>query len=870
MAPSPAALTATKLTPPRVPPALISRPRLLDRLDAGVQGPLTLLAAPAGSGKSALLTSWVAEQAAMRVAWLSLDPVDGEPHRFWRGVLEALRRTGVGDPVESLAVHPSEDVAELLPGIEQALDSLDTPIVLILDDLHEVGDSPAVADLDRLLRRPPAALRVVVSTRADPPLRIGRMRVDGTLTELRAADLGFTLDETAELLGAAGVTVAPDVVELLWHRTEGWAAGLRLAALAMRTHPDPARFVAEFAGVDSTVADYLLAEVLARQPAELREFLLRISVVDEVTGELADALTGRSDSERVLARLERDHALLSSTGGAGAWHRLHPLFAELLRSELRYTREPAVRDLHRRAASWFEAHGRPTEALRHAAAAEDSEHVAALAGSQWVPLLLQGELETLRDVLDQLPLAPGDADPELALAVAGVRVDAGDEPAARAWFEVARARRDMVPAERCGDFDLATAAVGLLRGRLCGDADEAMQHAQAMFERNGSSPPTDVGTDELRTLAFTHLGIAELWSGDLDRARRDLETARGAALASGRDWMVCGRYERATGLCAEAEALAQRRGWSHTWPVGITAGTLSVVAYHRDLLDEAESQLERAADRLQRSADRPLRAMLAIQRGRLAIAGGRYERAFEAVQEAREWLRDFPIMPAIGGLVDALEATVIAALGNAPGAAAQLETADGGITQEAAVALARLRLRDADAGGALDALRPFRGEERSPLRSTRIETWVLAALSHDALAEHVQAGAALETALDMAESSTLRRPFLSDGASIAPLLRRHIRAGTSHRSLVGELLTAVERPAAARTAAVLPESLSEREAAVLRFLPTMMSNQEIAAELFVSVNTVKTHLKSIYRKLDVDDRRGAVRRARDHALLGPQ
>ena len=320
------------------------------------------------------------------------------------------------------------------------------PVVLVIDDLHEIGMSGAVRDLDQLLRRPAAALRIVAATRADPAIRTGRMRVAGELKEIRAADLAFTLGEARELLTASGVDAAPEVVEQLWERTEGWAAGLRLAALALRGHADPARFVAEFAGDDSTVADYLLGEVLAQQPVDLREFLLHISVVDLVDGELADALSERTDSERVLAQLERDHALLSSTGGARAWHRLHPLFAELLRSELRYRDPDAVAPLHSRAAKWFHEHDRPIDALRHAAAAEDWEFVGTLAGAHWVRLLLEGELEPLRKVLDQLPEDLVRGDPEIAIALAGAHVDAGDDAKATRWFRVAREGRDAVAA----------------------------------------------------------------------------------------------------------------------------------------------------------------------------------------------------------------------------------------------------------------------------------------------------------------------------------------------------------------------------------------------------------------------------------------
>jgi LuxR family maltose regulon positive regulatory protein len=418
-----------------------------------------------------------------------------------------------------------------------------------------------------------------------------------------------------------------------------------------------------------------------------------------------------------------------------------------------------------------------------------------------------------------------------------------------------------------------------MRGRLRGDLGAAMQHAQTMFERQGSYQQAAAAPDDLRALALTELGIAELWSGDLDRARRELEAARGAAAAAGRDWiallcmaylgadaMVRGRYERGTRLVTEAEELAQRRGWYGTWPVGITATVLSAVAFHRNRLDEAEAHLRRADARLQGSGDRPLRALCATQHARLLAARGEPDGAFAALQEAREWLRGWPIMPAVTGMIGGLEATVIAASGELVDADAVLGD---DASPEVAVVRARLRLHAGDPAGALDALAAHELARDVPVQSTRAEAWVVTALAHEALDDTQAAAGALESALEAAESGDLQRPFLMHGATISPILRRHLRNGTRHRALLGDLLTALGQRGDDRPVAMLPDALSEREEAVLRYLPTMMSNQEIAAELFVSVNTVKTHLKSIYRKLDADDRRSAVRRARNLSLLGP-
>jgi LuxR family maltose regulon positive regulatory protein len=761
MSPDAVAFAATKFSPPHVPAAFVPRPRLTARLDEGVRGPLTVLTGSAGAGKSVLLSDWASRQTRLPVAWLSLEPLDHERRRFWRAVLEALQRADTGAPIASLAVHPSEPVDLLLPALLNALTALAKPIALLLDDVHEIGDSKALSDLDRLLRRPPPSLRVVMATRTDPPLRLGRMRLAGELTELREADLAFTLDEARLLLDEPGVELPPDVPERIWRRTEGWAAGLRLAGITMRTHPDPTAFVDEFAGDDGTVADYLVTEVLAQQPPDLRDFLLRVSVADRISAELADALTGRDDSERVLAQLEHEHALVASIDSRGIWHRLHPLFAELLRSELRYSAPDEIAALNGRAARWFQEHERPVEALQHAVAADDWALVGALAGTHWVPLLLEGELGSLRPVLERLPSDLAQADPELALAVAGVHLDAGEAATAAPWFDAALLARSNVPAERRRAFDLAIAAVGLLRGRLDGDIGAALAHARTLVEGDGDATGED---DDLRALALTQLGIAELWMGDLDRAAHDLGAGRDAAHAAGREWLrvVCmahlvvhaligGQYDTALRVADETQAIARERGWDRTWPLGVVAGARSAVALHREQIGEAETELDRSVELLESSADPPLRAMTLLQQAGVLAAQGRYERALDAIGSARRWLRDWPLNPPMRELMIGFEGTVRAALGERAQAVALLsreQTETGGESLEVGVALARLALQAGEPDEALSILERHLDDVSASLDFTRTEAWLLAALAHEARADHKAASDALERALE--------------------------------------------------------------------------------------------------------------------------
>ena len=353
----------------------------------------------------------------------------------------------------------------VLPALVDALDARDGPIVLVLDDLHEVADVVR-EDLERLVRYPPPALRLVLVTRSDPPIGLGRLRLEGWLTEIRARDLAFTLDEAAALFDALDVPIAPAEVATLWRRTEGWSAALCLAAMSVRAHPEPERFIEHFAGTDATVSDYLLSEVLARQPADLREFLLRTSVVDTVCGELADALTGDSDGQRMLARLQHGGALLAALDEHGVWHRYHPLFAELLRAELRAQLGGEVEELHGRAAVWLAAHGDRTAALRHVAAGRAWDLGAQLVIDHWVELLINGEMAALRPVLEAMPRERVVACPELSLAFGAAMLAFGKQDVAEPHLRAAEGAVDRVPPERQAQFAAASAAVGLYEGRF--------------------------------------------------------------------------------------------------------------------------------------------------------------------------------------------------------------------------------------------------------------------------------------------------------------------------------------------------------------------------------------------------------------------
>jgi LuxR family transcriptional regulator, maltose regulon positive regulatory protein len=876
-------LPATKFAFPPGQDAIVPRPRLLAALDDGSRRPLTLLAAPPGSGKTVLLGSWIAAGGPPGpVAWVSLDSADADRRRFWAAVLEALRRAGVGDGMPALATYSERRIHLAVDALAGALQEREQPVVLVLDDFQEVGDGVR-ADVDRLLRHPPATLRMVLATRADPPLHLGRLRLQDQLTEIRAPELAFTLAETEAMMTALQVPLGDAHVRRLWEHTEGWVGALRLSALSLHEHPAPERFVDDFAGNDRAVSDYLVSEILSTVSADDRAFLLRTAVVEVLTGELADTLTGGSDGSRRLAELSRGGALLAPLDRRGEWYRFHSLFGELLRAELRSERPDEVPELHRRAARWLAENGDEARALRHAVDGACWDLAARLAGERWVDLAIRGELGALRPLLERLPQNRIAADPELALALASARLERGDEREAARLLERAAAGAERVAPERRARFAVALSALDLYVGRVSGDLVAALESGRELAER-GALEADEVEAD-LRALALTNLGIAELWVGEETAAAGHLERARGLAAEAGQEWLsliavthlalLAGTrhdYARSARLATEAIALAESRGWERTWPAGGAYLALSTAEYLGGRISAASRALEAANEALNSTPERPLRAVLALMRAGVLRAHGEPETALAILTSAAGELGDRPLPPAIGEHFPTHEAALRAELGDPARAVALLRGPDGGGPGSlgAAALLAQLQLSDGGPAEALATLAPWRAQldgERSP---ASVHGWLVDALAHDAHADHDAAAASLERALERAEPSGLRWMLLTFGRSIRPLLQRQLRRGTAHRALAGELLEALDAGNGETPhATLLLEPLSPRERAVLRYLPTMMSNQEIAAELFVSVNTVKTHLKAIYRKLDVADRRDAVRRARLLELLAP-
>jgi LuxR family maltose regulon positive regulatory protein len=870
-------LFVTRLVAPRPPPGFVARPRLLDALDAGARGPVTLVSAPAGSGKTALLAAWVGESRPPgTLAWLSLAREDRDRRSFWTALLAALATGPRG-----LDVPRRGRPGIMLPALVEALAVRRAPVTLVLDDFHELGDAAAVGDVQQLIDHAPPTLRLVIASRADPPLRLQRLRVAGQLTELRTRELAFTAEETRQLGEALGLQVSGPDLETLRLRTEGWVAGLRLAALSLAGHPDPHAFVEGFAGDDRAVSDYLLSEVISRQPPETLDFLLRTSVVDRVCGPLADALMATTGGGAQLDALMRRDGLISALDAHGTWYRYHPLFLEVLRLELARVLPGDLATLHRRAARWYQAEQQPFEAVRHATLAADWDLAADVMGEHWLGLVIRGQGARLREAIAGVPPDVVRAHAELALASAGLLFDAGDGESADELLGLAEALGPDLPLRRRRRLAIGAATTRLYRERLRGDVEAALRDARRVLEEHWDRSISQ----DVRALALTTVGGAELWADDTASARRHLQEASGlarrcdndyvlfaaeawAAAAALRDEHLDEARRRATG----ALELADSHGWSSGPAAGVAYYTLAALALLAADLPAARTMLDRAKAAIDLSGERLLAAALAQVEVALLAADGEPLAALDVLR-ASSGGEDLCVPRFLRMSGALLEAELLQSLGEPARARRVLIEADAvEDVSDAGVGFARWSLAAGAPEDAIAAVAAFVADERAPTgHAVRVEAWVLDAIARDEIRDEDAALGALERALDIAEPRGLLRPLVRYGAPVRSLLRRRIRAGTAHRALAGELLALLEEDGA-RTrdhAAPLLEPLSDRELAVLRFLPTMMSNTEIAAEMFVSVNTVKTHLKHIYRKLDVTDRRDAVRRGRELHLLNP-
>ena len=898
-------LLETKLHVPRWRRSLVARPRLSERLSRGAESALTLVSAPAGFGKTTLLAEWLAAAPVdgRSVAWLSLDQRDNDPALFWTYLVAALKTAAPGVGAGALALlQPPEPPGEAgLVTLLNDLDAISDDVVLVLDDYHVIDARDVQDGMAFLLEHLPPQIHLVIASRADPALPLARLRGRGELAEIRAADLRFTPGEAAAYLNEVmGLVLTAADVAALEGRTEGWIAALQLAALSMQGREDTAAFIDGFAGDDRYIVDFLAEEVLQRQPEHVQHFLLQTSILDRLSGPLCDAVTGQDGGKARLTALERGNLFLVPLDDRRRWYRYHQLFADVLQARLRDEQPDDVPDLHRRASAWHEQNGEPSETIRHALAAGDFERAADLVELA-IPAMLRSRQEAA--VLGWLKLLPDEVvrvRPVLSVGFAGALLSGGEFEGVEArlrdaehWLDEATGIRqgshgpaaEMVVVDDAefrrlpAEIELYRAAQALVRG----DGSGTVRHARRALELS----PAD---DHLgRASAAALMGLAFWASGDLEAGHSGYAECMAGLRRAGHiaDTFGCAialaDIRRTQGRLGEAMRTYEQALQRASQPGGaVLRGTadmyvgMSEVHRERDDLPAATQQLLRSQDLGEHNGLPQNRYRWRVAMARIREAEGDLDGALDLLNEAeRLYVGDFfpnvrPV-PALRARVRIAQGELGEALGWARERGLSVEDDLSYLREFEHITLARVLLARYAAERAERSIqeatrlleRLLRAAEEGQRTGSVIEILVLQALAHQARDDIPAALASLRRALTLAEPEGYVRIFADEGPPMASLLRAAAKQGIA-RNYVRRLLAAVNKTEDGMPASQgLIEPLSERELDVLRLLGTDLGGPEIARELVVSLNTVRTHTKNIYAKLGVNNRRAAVRRARE-------
>ena len=900
-------LLAAKLRQPRVRASIVSRARLTERLDAGLNRALTLVSAPVGFGKTTLVSEWLAGPAeGIPTAWLSLDEDDNDLARFLAYVVAAL--SGVQEGMGSAALimlrsHQPPPTRAVLTSLLNDLAGVSDDLILVLDDYQEI-DAPAVHDaVAFLVGNLPTQVHLVIATRSDPPLSLSRLRARDQLAEIRGPDLLFTLEESETFLNRVmGLSVSAGDVAALQSSTEGWIVGLQLVAVSIQGRQDVASLVATVTGAHRYIVDYLVEEVLSRQPEEIRQFLLRTSILTELSGPLCDVVTGRTDSAGVLLRMERDNLFVTPLDEERRWYRYHRLFRDCLSGRLEAEEPGSASELHRRASQWYERQGLVDEAIGHALLAQDFEAAARLVEEQAPRVLEQGEIVFLLNWANRLPQSVVHARPRLCVLVGAALALGGQLEASESYLESAEGAIMGVPQPEAQILQGQIAAVRASIASQRADAQRTVEHASHALSRLPSSERF------MRSLAAFNLGDAHLSTGDVVPASAAFADAVELSLATGSLHMVMvssaylARTEILRGRLREAEQVCERalkvvaevaEDPARMIPtLGMLYAYMGHLRREMDDLDGAGGYLGQALELGEQSGyvdalAATYWALAQLRRAQADVQAGlaMIERGIETVQEQR--------LTVMRRLLLAERADLLVALDRLEEAARWArehrvgEAVDVGLSHEReCLSLVRLRLARGETVEALKLLARLLGPAEAAGRfGVVIEILTLQALALHESGELTPAVSSLERALALAEPEGYVRTFADQGEPMGRLLRQVAARGIAPR-YVARLLAAVEGSGARGqgsgdervSATPLPtpdtrhptpgvELLTAREVEVLRLVAAGAPNQRIAGELTVSVGTVKAHISHILGKIGASNRTEAVARARELGLL---
>lgn len=865
-----------KLVPPAPACDILERDRLLDALDeatAEETPSVTLLNAPAGSGKTVLLGSWLRRRSRRpatgeQVAWISLDANDNEVFSLWSSILRALFWSVEDGGFPEPALARDASAHDCVDTFIDACHRLSRPVILVLDNAHELSEPDAVKSVNLLLRYLPSGVRVVIATRFPPPLILPRLRLEGRLREITARQLNFTEQETGRLLARQNLALTKADLDKVSERTEGWAAGLRFLTLSLAAAPDTGGTIRAFTGEDRLLAEYLSGEIVGPQPAHVREFLLSTSVCPDVTEELATRLTGQESSGQILYTLTHTNSLVTRHGRDSPRYRCHPLLRDYLRAELTRRHPRAYRRLHRSAAEWFTDRGDVLTAVEHCIAAQDEELITRYIQRFGLQTVLKGHGARLHSLLRAMPehiLAR----PHVALIAAITALDAHDLVTAdRCLGRVDNSAQPL----RSGRLRALNAVAVLYRARYGGQLDKALAELRA-------TSAGDTGDVDLDLLALVTRGTAALWLGDLANATVDLERAQRMATLERRDaagltsgihlaGIACVKGDLA-GLSTHIGAaleLARSRGWDETSRTAFLYAVLGMAAYQR-LDQDSARRFSALASRLSPAVVDPTVEMLTVTLSAAVEFGLAADphAVVEKLRGHRKRLAAEPIAPWLVAYTAPIEQRLALRVGEPTWATDVTERHRHLLAPYAEHALLTtlVHMHRGRTGAARRRLQPVVERQTRPLVArTLIDCWLLEAVLADQAGEQNRAHDAVCRALDLAAPQQAVRAFYDTGPHVRELLVR----GAGRFGRTEEFASAVLQALPAHPSAPV-DPLTSRELELLTELPSMRTTEQIADSLFVSVNTVKTHLRGIYRKLGVNHRRDAVVAARRRGLL---
>jgi len=879
-------ILATKLYIPPLRPNVVIRPRLIERLNEGLQRKLTLIAAPAGFGKTTLVSAWVAG-CDRQVAWLSLDKGDSDPTLFLTYLVAALQTIAptIGEGMLGALQSPQPPpAASILTALLNEITTIQDNFVLVLDDYHVIDAKPIDHALTFLLEHLPPQMHLVIATREDPPLPLARLRVGGYLTELRAVDLRFTPSEAAAFLNQVmGLPLSAEDIAALERRTEGWIAGLQLAAISMQGHKDTTSFIKSFTGSHHFVMDYLVEEVLGQQPESLQNFLLRTSILDRLCGSLCDAvlLDATASGQETLEYLERANLFIVPLDNERRWYRYHHLFADLLRQRLRQSiasstgdERDGVAELHMRASQWFEDNGLEIEAFHHAAAANDVERAERLIEGKGMPLQFRGATISVLNWLETLPTTILDARPSLwvtyasALTMIGQPISSVEEKLQAAEAALQEAEPDDKTRDLAGHIAAIRAMLAVPRNQV---ETIITQSRRALEYLRPNNLP-------VRAAATWTLGYAYQLQGDRAAASQAYTEVISISQASGNIMVTIaattclGQVQEAENqlyLAAESYRRVLQLAGDPPWPAACEAYLgLARVCYQWNDLDAAEQHGQQSFQLALQMENADTPAACGVFLAGLKLVQGDVASATALLAKAEQFARQHNFvdwMPEVA----AVQVLTLLHQGNLAAAAHLAQT------HELPISQARVHLAQGDTSAALEVLEQLRQQaEAKGWVDKRLKVMVLQAVALHMNGDKDQAVRLLCDALALAAPGGFIRLFVDEGRPMAQLLSEAAASGMMP-DYIGKLLAVLEADAQKRenTSSLPPpalpliEPLSHRELEVLHLMAQGLSNQEMCERLFLALDTVKGHNRKIFGKLQVQRRTEAVARARELGLL---